>query len=119
MKQNITIDDLNELSNKGRKRLEKWWMKKEKENNRFPWDGKIKYTGDNKKNRTIYIRPLLMIGEMIEFLDENSYESISSYDFNRQDFEDVMSDVCKALKKNSSDDVVFELWQACKEVLEQ
>lgn len=59
MKQNITNDQLNKLSEKGKERLRKWWFK----------EG----IGKGKKDGTGYYvaLPLLSIGQLIEFLDEH------------------------------------------------
>jgi hypothetical protein len=57
MKQHITIDQLNELSEKGEGKLRKWWG-----------DGHAHLEWDNDPDARFVL--MLDIGEMIEFLDE-------------------------------------------------
>lgn len=90
MKQNITKDQLNELTDKAKDRLNKWW--KPKEGDRFyttdphsfigldeeikesivcpemQWDEESFVTVNDDLGKDYY--PLLSIGQMIEFLDE-------------------------------------------------
>ncbi len=107
MKQQATLEQLNELSEKGKEKLQKWWDKTE-------------YTSycEHCKNEGLYYEdpknePLLSIGEMIEFLDENKYWlTIERLNEGWGLFEDPTgrydkSELCDAL------------WLAVKEVLEK
>ncbi len=66
MKQHITVKQLKELSDFGKGKLRKWWGKGKQKKNAYWWTDKLNL-------------PLLSIGQMIEFLDEQSGEDISSY----------------------------------------
>ena len=60
MKQEITIQQLNELSDKGKDQLKKWYSKR--------YD-KVALFGETFPDKQL-INPLLSIGQMIEFLRE-------------------------------------------------
>lgn len=89
MKQHITPKQLNELSEKGKKRLRRWWKPRDGDIFRFggeelkweaivcddtrkmcDWEKKI--TNEEYENEPIY--PLLSIGQMVEFLSEKKEE---------------------------------------------
>ena len=97
MKQNITAKQLNELSEKGKKKLWDWIIEK-------PWWEK--YSGISKSS-------LLSIGQMIEFLAEYSVMTIhyqpGAWDINYDlgEFNLQMRELADAL------------WEAVKEVLEE
>lgn len=65
MKQNITLDDLNQLSDKGRKGLREWWETKWNEG-----DFDLYFAGDHERFDIDECLPLLSIGQMIEFLED-------------------------------------------------
>lgn len=94
MKQNITKDQLNELSEKGKEKIRGWQME--------PYKGTW-YEGE--------LSPLLSIGQMIEFLGDFCIDvDLSNGKLNGTGYitearEDGM-ELCDAL------------WEACKEVLE-
>ena len=120
MKQQITIDQLNELSEKGREHLREWWKPTpisecvsicKRLDGGEPIEPRIlevdkfiaKYKESHNGWANFYYYPLLSIGQMIEFLgDDYSRIVLVSYttDFVRAD------DLCDAL------------WEAVKEVLE-
>ena len=106
MKQRITIDQLNELSEKGKERLLEWGMDKE----RFLYNKFIGQPYYDKKLKTWVaedkFEPIpLNIGQMIEFLD--GFSDISS------------SDLLTWEAKRDSDWLCNALLEAVKEVLEQ
>ena len=118
MKQNITIEQLNELSEKGKKKLRKWW--KPKEGDLFLdtiGEGQVVWCCEDDVEEGSL--PLLSIGQMIEFLDEHLLEG--NYQIQRNG------------ERNSwrlnSDDIEFDeegkselcdmSWQAVKEILEK
>lgn len=77
MKQHITPDQLNELSDKGKEKLREWWKPVEGDQCIDPYE-QIQTTvwccEDDVEEGSL---PLLSIGQMIEFLDESEWiESI-------------------------------------------
>lgn len=124
MKQNITVDDLNQLSEKGKKSLRNWWKPQEgdlcyrpDQPRRSIWlnpDGDIK----GVKDFFLPIYPLLSIGQMIEFLGKRWIEYIRYvYDPKNELYklEDSFDDIYIPNYEKLCD----ELWEAVKEVLEQ
>lgn len=126
MKQNITIEQLNELTDKGKERLRKWWRPEEgdlyiNENSTPPYNEKIQvcaeWDGDdcyhelfpkNKENTF----PLLSIGQLIEFLEE--FRSKGYY------FEIINKDIWEISLNNKtyvSSELVDALWQSVREIL--
>jgi len=121
MKQHIQVKQLGRLSRKGRKRLAKWWTPEQGD-----WVAEyIKEPSykcvnmctvgvDEREWHLKYSLPLLSIGQMIEFLDENNrgHEGanilplVKSFDKDYVDVEPV-DKWCDAL------------WEATKEVLEK
>ncbi len=138
MKQHVTIDQLNELSEKGKKKLQDWWT---------PEIGDIycavhNFAGNIEYSRPVVIEyeehtmesfnveditdkdyPLLSIGQMIEFLKDNLMVDCNAF-----------IDVCYNQKRGwyaeagyndngkymgESEELCDALWEACKEVLEQ
>lgn len=99
MKQNISITDLNELSDTGKERLREWWDKK------LPYESAKNLTetsqwlseqvGNMVKLKHL---PLLSIGQLIEFLLDHG-ENLRDRFYMREDFCD-------------------ELWGDVKEILE-
>ncbi len=116
MRQHISIEQLNELSEKGRDRLRKWCIKK----NYYEWidismpSALVKTPSTIKKK----IRPL-SIGRMIEFLDEHSH---AGHEFWIDIIDEWQWDA-EALWNESNNTKHLELcdalWEACKEVLEK
>lgn len=107
MKQHITIEQLNELSEKDKKRLVEWWQPKE--GDIFVCDLTGEYVCNYFSQDRIYHDseyweskessfPLLSIGQMIEFLTP-SYVSLL---FDETVMDDALCD---------------DLWEAVKEVL--
>lgn len=73
MKQHITVEQLNELSEKGKEKLRKWW--KPIVGDWFDDDGYMRIIPDDETKGAFVLNsfhtPLLSIGQMIEFLDEH------------------------------------------------
>ena len=83
MKQHITPKQLNELSGKGKRRLWEWW-KPEKGNFCYPSlkANSVKmcrFDEFNKRSGSRYNYPLLSIGQMLEFLEENTESQFSIF----------------------------------------
>lgn len=121
MKQHITADQLNELSPKAKEKLREWWK---------PDISDLLYRPDNPEGlqeimgfigeapikKECY--PLLSIGQMIEFLDENGRLWIEQE-------EEIDEDIPKKYRVQSrqheywSTELCDALWQACEEILEK
>jgi len=104
MKQCITINQLNELTDKGKERLREWWAKKGL--SRGLKDGDGFYTA----------LPILSVGQMIEFLDENR-----SYPVVNDESGELLSG-CIEIKNatiwwDEETNLCDALWEACREVL--
>lgn len=81
MKQRIKIEQLNELSDEQKERLREWWNPssgdayyyvKINSTGNVPWSNKT-WENDDMKKRTL---PLLSIGQMIEFLDDQRQSAV-------------------------------------------
>lgn len=98
MKQHITEEQLNELSDIGKKTLKEWGLKRnwnnEKPNIVFLTDGKVQGW-----------LPLLSIGQMIEFLNDRELRQFTSRFMEMVEESD--KELCDAL------------WEAVKEVLNE
>lgn len=115
MKQHISIDQLNELSDKGRDAFEKYVLSK-----------KLPYAATDKN----ILQPLLSIGQMIEFLDEHGEfigghvsgdESQIWKDDRGWALAHLRSDILMGYLRESSDqhkELCDALWMATKNVLE-
>ncbi len=136
MKQHITIDDLNQLSEKGKEKyINTFWFTHNGEPIDFVEDGRTgkRYT---KSNLPVEDYPLLSIGQMIEFLDENigkrkiilstglTFSNDEIVWFPRKEkwvvgygLEDERVEESKT--KYYKDELCSALWEAVKEVLEQ
>jgi len=98
MKQNITVSQLDELSEKSKKALYAWY----RDRKGVDWVSTSEAFIDGE-NGGMYL-PQLTIGEMIEFLDKNPSES------------DDWQDVCI---NYPSEKLCDGLWSSVKEVLEK
>ena len=95
MKQTITVKQLNELSEKGKEKLEEWMRRK-------------KYYIHARINL------LMSIGQMIEFLD--SEQDYQFHIFRRTlDWKIIVNDL--QYGKVLGEELADALWQACLEVL--
>ena len=123
MKQHITPKQLNELSEKGKERLRKWWKPKyadffycfyQKKRFLYGVFDLVSASSMEKINDDDF--PLLSIGQMIEFLDWplviNSYVKITDRSEGW---------VVKKIKYTINEDkeLCDALWKAVKEVLER
>ena len=105
MKQNIKLEQFNELSEKGKKKLIKW-----RDDKRY-----FHFEADNISGEgygSTIDDPLLSIGQLIEFLDEN--EAITKHGTVGK----------KGVIANGeviywNGELADELWEKCKEVLEK
>ena len=108
MKQHISISDLEQLSKKGKERLRKWTKSRDY---RLP-------IGVNAKTGNIkFTLPLLSIGQMIEFLDEQLYFDFFERFVKTHDGEWNYED--DNLLSHNYKELCDSLWQAVKEVLEK
>lgn len=116
MKQNISIKQLNELTLEQKEILRKWWKPKK---NDLVCDGQYNLNKDNNDywEDKDDVLPLLSIGQMIEFLDDNKidWSIIDGWfgigywvDWDGADFWE---------KKYDNKELCDALWDSCKEVL--
>lgn len=131
MKQHITSQDLEQLSDKGKEKLREWWKPKEGDWICFTTGTKhIKHTveinscdsewgyviepGDKPQKNQL---PLLSIGQMIEFLDEhNTDRAFDALCFDRGEYEWHVYHLEKP-NNHRSVELCNALWSACVEVL--
>ncbi len=132
MKQNITIEQLNELSDKGKERLRDWWKptgleliiyqfsKGWEETENYP-DGEYGclVEPDHPENKGNAL-PRLSIGQMIEFLDEYDPSSIGAEGGYWWDYVLTISDNQIVPSGGYNENFLCDaLWQAVKEILEK
>ena len=119
MKQYITPDQLNELSEKGKKRLRKWW--KRQDGDLVEWLGyervlhsvsmECEFWPDKEE-----LLPLLSIGQMIEFLEDKTKSEF--HIFRRViDWKIVYEGLDYG--KKLGEGICDALWEAIKEILEK
>lgn len=120
MKQNITIDQLNELSKKGKERLRRWW-KPQYGDQYFPslnfidlYGWCLDPKGEEKQLKHLKKKhyPLLSIGQMIEFLVEN-------YPTGDLAIEIYLGEMFIKATRFDTKDICDALWEAVKEILEK
>lgn len=117
MKQHITIEQLNELGEKGKKQLRKWYYPKRSNGDLIIYHEPINPVFRNTTmifgERPMYgdPTPLLSIGQMIEFLDEHDVDILTSLQ-------------CEQPAHDFSSEYMFKpkdwcdaLWEAVKEIL--
>lgn len=142
MKQRITIDDLNQLADKGKERLREWWQPssgdkiylnvelyrggtewKELFLGDFIWDESEKHPwaiigiGDQYENDTPYQEtalPLLSIGQMIEFLYDNTEYNGSSF-YGDEGLKEQIEGVDFYIRWSS--ELCDVLWNECLKIL--
>ncbi len=133
MKQHITPDDLNQLSEKGKERLREWWEPEYGDRLAF------KPYGCRKLRERIYIEemgydiidevlgtttidanalPLLSIGQMIEYLDEHTEHAIEALAIDKGEHEWHVYWLVKNKPTIKSVELCDALWEAVKESLE-
>lgn len=157
MKQHITVEQLNELSEKGKEKLRKWWKPEYGDYyayHRHTYKGIWKYSehiyidqmgydivdptigSDNEPGERDY--PLLSIGQMIEFLDDDldsiEYEKMPDEYYGNLEYPRYEVSICNhekhiictecgkdktgCYKFYSNIELCDALWEAVKEVLE-
>ena len=108
MKQHISPEQLEELSEKGNKKLRKWWKPKESDLYSACLEGVVCEICDEvygiEKAEYKKCDPLLSIGQMIEFLELYQVH-------------EALIDQNKMIIPK--DELCDELWKAVKEVLEE
>ncbi|HEX8965414.1 MAG TPA: hypothetical protein VF820_03220 [Patescibacteria group bacterium] len=121
MKQHITIEQLNELSEKGKERLQYWYAA-----SKYPKTVKVKlpegftittYKEELWKRKKL---PLLSIGQMIEFLEEK-HELRRSHWENTKFIKPSSTTQISWTHESSinSHDICDNLWESAKEELEK
>lgn len=100
MKQHISVEDLQQLSDKGKGRLIEWWA-----SHQFSTCEIYR----ESKNSARY--PLLSIGQLIEFLEEKD-------NFWYQSFWMINNEEDLFVQKGYVSELCDSLWEAVKEVLE-
>lgn len=123
MKQHITVEQLNELSEKSRKNLIKRF--KFRKGDWICWSHLKGFTGPELLNiepavnfENIYeCYPLLSIGQMIEFLDDNDAYAFGKYltGTNCRSWQVKKVKVKQAISQRAN--LCDALWQAVKEIL--
>lgn len=106
MKQNITIEQLKELSRDGNQKLLKWWKWSKNDLCYFTDTQHVGMWSGSPQGGTVY--PLLSIGQMIEFLFDHLEQPKRLYfnDMQHLGLDDVpLDNLCDAL------------WEAVKEIL--
>lgn len=129
MKQHISSEDLEQLSEKGRERLREWWKPLAWHVIYAPdlYDGVLSSVADIPYGTLKDYYPLLSIGQMIEFLDEHIDSSISSLAIDRGEHQwHVYALDSIPIKPGigngravSTPELCDALWEATKQVLER
>lgn len=109
MKQYITIKDLNQLSEKGKKRLREWSQSKG-----YGKDELVQWTNGEK---TMMPFDLLSIGQMIEFLAENNELFIGVEENPWNEKRNLQLTFFNTKIGKAPSDICDELWEAVKEIL--
>ena len=99
MKQHISVEQLNELSDKGKEKLRKWVLEK-----------RYYSTLNPIRNKEL---PLLSIGQMIEFLDYR----VKGWQYTNDPLGKYWTIWSSTDKKFESKELADALWEACKKVL--
>lgn len=121
MKQHIEVTQSNELGDKAKERLRGWWRPQVGD---FWNDDGYERCVDSDYKQGIYDNPLLSIGQMIEFLDENKEEfdviyktrnewGVGSYERDGYNGDFIYSFV------EYCDELCDALWEAVKDTLEK
>ena len=127
MKQNISIQDLDQLSNKGKDRLREWWSDGRQNIGDWYYDGlyiRVVLDDEGRIHENIPFLPLLSLGQMIQFLDEKwkwifikkyKHEDGKGYKYNYWS----VTNTTHELRKGPSKELCDSLWQAVREILEK
>jgi len=108
VKLHITVEQLNQLSEKGKEKIFKYWWDKQDEFDKYVENHAEGYFDDYKKFPS---SKWFSIGQMIEFLKEHYYED---WDFIVNNTLDIYKD-----EYNHQKEIVDYLWEAVKEVLNE
>lgn len=129
MKQHITIEQLKELSEKGKEKLNDWWTPKEFDifvhfdNKRLYSVSAINAVEIHEIGKDVYElhMPLLSIGQMIEFLQEKTNTDMDTLNnkFIQSKVMAVNHFVVGKVYIAYKDNLCNALWEAVKEVLEK
>jgi len=136
MKQHITIDQLNELSDKGKEKLRKWWKPDIRDwrmvtcigtkHFEFKYENFMKPEDEANKDYIKWIKnnglPLLSIGQMIEYLKKECIKYPDKfYKMDNQVYSLMlaMSDIRKINVIDWQGELCDSLWEAVKENLEK
>lgn len=125
MKQNITVEQLNKLSDKGKERLRKWCLNK----NYYEYVDTSMPSDMVKTPSTIIKKPsLLSIGQMIEFLDSEIPNPLGRWSIDYQINTDPNSSAegeqdymvsFSEIETSNSESLCDALWETIKEVLKK
>lgn len=113
MKQHITVDQLNELSDKGKENLLTYC--KDKGYIRESYDD----LGEWGKVNVKYSITLLSIGQMIEFLDDNKVDISYHLGYLFVDLDYDYDGAETYDKRYDNDELADALWEVVKEVLDK
>lgn len=125
MKQHITIEQLNELSEKGKVRLREWWFPNNVREHDLYWFGEdyeVETIGCCEDEVSVGKElPLLSIGQMIEFLFDNDFGPYITSNDNA--FYWIVEPVKKIdywkKQEYSNTELCDALWEAVKDILEK
>lgn len=114
MKQHIDKQQLEQLSSNGRTKLDQWAISKDY----IEWTNQC---NDHECNCAYTTDPLLSIGQMIEFLDEqDSCNEINiANDGGRYSNEHYQWTVYSCDSDTNKPELCDALWEACKQLLEE
>ena len=128
MKLHITVEQLNELSEKGKERLREWWKKHLEYGTFFAWK-------NNKRQKNWYVElwyegsefempnkwnnfyPLLSIGQLIQFLDEHIKTPYNNLFIKTNHGAWQMTDIIGTTEHY--DELCDALFEAVKDILEK
>ena len=130
MKQNITAEQLNELSDKGKEKVRNWCEKKD-------YGGYVLIKRVNKPPANEFTMAFLSIGQMIEFLDEHNWKEnlvitkSGPHKIVKLPGQEKLPDeterawYCADLQEGmvtrgyGNKELTDSLWEACKDVLDE
>lgn len=118
MKQHITVEQLNELSDKGKERLRAWWKPQAGDLATAEGDGYRAVLVYNFSVNTIKQAqyPLLSVGQMMEFLSESEYAFEITCDIGMLTMDKFIG--YEQREAMGSEELCDALWEAVKEELE-
>lgn len=105
MKQHLSLEDLNSLSPKAKRRLNTWWKKN------YMWKEIPGSTDGEMYGGGSYFEPRLSIGQLIQYLDEHLDNWLTPFDFGSRYQQEILLPVANEL--------CDELWKEVRELLEK